>query len=217
MIINFQSCIHTEWRSYFAFFLLNIYSNICSLCCCWYLKYFYLFSGYLAHVYNVFWLSLLWIFPSIELPYDSGIALWDIDPLSYYSNPCLSIFIKVIFTKSVFNLSLKYISFCTMTQTVLFLKYSLTRIKQIQQKDTQATISPRKVIPISQLNSITLSLPQNSLLLSSCYYFSSNCVYYILAAWSPFPLMPHLSLPHNPSDRSYCSEAWHLQNPVWGI
>lgn len=104
-----------------------------------------------------------------------------------------------------------------MTQTVLFLKHSLTRIKQIQQNDTQATISPRKVIPISQLDSITLSLPQNSLLLSSCYYFSSNCVYYVLAAWSPFPLMPHLSLPHNPSDRSYCSEAWRLQNPVWRI
>lgn len=53
-----------------------------------------------------------------------------------------------------------------MTQTVLFLRHSLTRIKQIHQKDTQATISPRKVISISQLDSITLSLPQNSLLLS---------------------------------------------------
>lgn len=43
-----------------------------------------------------------------------------------------------------------------MTQTVLFLKHPLTRIKQIQLKDTQATFSAREVFPISQLDSVTL-------------------------------------------------------------
>lgn len=169
MTINLQSCIHTEWGSYFTFFLLNTYTNICSLCCCWYLKYFYLFSGYLAHVYNVFWLYLLRIFPSVELPYDSGIALLGTDPLSYYSDPCLSIFIKGIFTKSVFNLSLKYISFYTMTQTVLFLKQPLTRIKQIQLNDTQATFSAS--FPISQLDSITVFTPKLSIAFLMLLFF----------------------------------------------
>lgn len=56
-----------------------------------------------------------------------------------------------------------------MIQTVLFLKQPLTRIKQIQLKDTQATFSAS--FPISQLDSVTVFTPKLSIAFLMLLFF----------------------------------------------